>query len=87
MDHFSGLCRIDLPAMALLLKSIFDENTMILSANEPGTQQYLLAELKLIYWTYIVGACLDNRETVRASFVTEENPEEFDITLFLKYVT
>jgi hypothetical protein len=82
-DHFSGLCRVDLSSMAVLLNSIFEENTIILSSNDPGTQQYLLAELKLIYWTYIVGACLDNRDTVRSSFTTEENPEEFDIVLFI----
>uniref|UniRef100_A0AC34FQK9 Uncharacterized protein n=1 Tax=Panagrolaimus sp. ES5 TaxID=591445 RepID=A0AC34FQK9_9BILA len=83
MDHFSGLCRVDLNGMALLLKTIFDENTMILSSNEAGSQQYLLAELKLIYWTYICGSCLDNRDTVRSSFTSEENPEEFDIVLFM----
>ncbi|KAE9548346.1 hypothetical protein FO519_008440 [Halicephalobus sp. NKZ332] len=82
MDHFAGLCRIDMMSMRFMLNEIFNQNTSLLSANEPGSQQYLLAELKLIFWTYIVGACLDTKETVRASF-DDENPDDFDIDLFV----
>ena len=82
MDHFAGLCRIDMVSMRFMLNEIFNQNTSLLTANEPGSQQYLLAELKLIFWTYIVGACLDTKETVRASF-DDENPDDFDIDLFV----
>uniref|UniRef100_A0A7E4VMZ8 Importin N-terminal domain-containing protein n=1 Tax=Panagrellus redivivus TaxID=6233 RepID=A0A7E4VMZ8_PANRE len=84
MDHFSGLCRTDLASMAVVLKELFEENAQTLMSNEPGSQSYLLAELKLVFWTYIVGACLDNRDSVRCSLLSNEDPEEFDITLFVK---
>lgn len=81
MDHFAGLCRVDVVPMRYLMGEIFNQNTEILSNSEPGSQQYLLAELKLIFWTYIVGSCIGSVDLIRACF-EEENPELYDIDLF-----
>lgn len=83
MENFSGLSRMNKVLLKQTLNEIFDESTKILLSFEPGTQMYLLAELKLIYWTYIVSSCLDVRE-VAHTYHDEDAPEQTDVELFVK---